>query len=89
MQVLCKGTQFEADFHCEVCGQGFALFWERATREERAQAIQEIQETMRRHHLASPAADAHPQSGFLVPEWNGPIAFSGAAILGNAPAWAL
>ncbi len=89
MQVLCKGTQVEADFHCDVCGQGFALFWEKGTDEERAQALREIQETMRRHHLASPAANAHPQSGFLVPEWNGPIAFSGAAILGNAPLWAL
>ena len=89
MQVLCKGTQLEADFHCDVCGQGFALFWERATREERAQALQQIQETMRRHHLHSSDADAHPQSGFLVPEWDGPIAFSGAAILGNAPSWAL
>lgn len=89
MQVLCKGTKVEADFHCDVCGQGFALFWERTTREERAQALQEIQETMRRHHLHSSDADAHPQSGFLVPEWNGPIASSGAAILGNAPSWAL
>ena len=89
MQVLCKGTEIEPDFHCQVCGQGFALFWERATREERARAMEEIQETMRRHHLASPDADAHPQSGFLVPEWNGLIAFSGAAIRGNAPAWAL
>jgi hypothetical protein len=24
-----------------------------------------------------------------VPEWNGPIAASGAAILGHAPTWAL
>lgn len=89
MQVLCKGTQVEAEIHCAVCGQGFALFWERATREERAQALEEIQKTMQRHHQLSPDADAHPQTGFLVPEWNGPIAFSGAAILGNAPAWAL
>lgn len=52
MQVLCKGTKIEADYHCEVCGQGFALFWERATHEERAQALKEIQASMRHHHLA-------------------------------------
>ena len=89
MQVLCKGTESEADFQCEVCGQGFALFWERAAGGERAQGIEEIRKTLRHHHRVSPDAKVHPQSGFLVPEWNGPIAFSGAAILGNAPAWAL
>jgi hypothetical protein len=32
---------------------------------------------------------AHPLAGFLVPDWDGPIAYSGAALLGNAPPWAL
>jgi hypothetical protein len=89
MQVLCKGTQENADVHCEICGMGFVLFWERQSPSERAQGLAEIQETLRQHHRASNWPEAHPERSFLVPRWDGPIAFSGAAILGNAPAWAL
>ena len=89
MQVLCKATQDNADVHCEICGSGFVLFCERQSPSERAQAVAEIQETLRQHHRASAWPEAHPERSFLVPRWDGPIAFSGAAILGNAPAWAL
>jgi len=56
---------------------------------ERAEALRQIDNTLRLHHLNGVGADVHPRKGFLVPEWNGPIAFSGAAILGSAPVWAL
>ena len=89
MQVLCKGTSGNAECSCPICGQGFVMFWERQSRGERAEALREIQEAMRRHHRSAPGPDAHPQGGFLVPEWNGPMAYSGAAILGHAPTWEL
>ena len=89
MQVLCKGTTGNAECNCCVCGQGFVMFWERQSRSERAEALREIQETLRRHHRMHAGPGAHPQGGFLVPEWSGSLACSGAAILGNAPVWDL
>jgi hypothetical protein len=65
------------------------MFWERQSRMERAEALREIQKVLLSHHRTSPGTQVHPTTGFLVPEWNGPIAFSGAAILGHAPTWAL
>ena len=89
MQVLCKSSNEQVETHCTVCGQGFALYWERQSKVERAQALGEIEKTLRSHHAKIAGPEAHPTRGFLVPEWTGPIAFSGAAILGNAPSWAL
>jgi hypothetical protein len=89
MQVLCKTSSEHAETSCSVCGQGFALYWERQTKTERAQALKEIEKTLRSHHYNQSGPEAHPTRGFLVPEWKGPVAFSGAAILGNAPTWAL
>ncbi|HTX77391.1 MAG TPA: hypothetical protein VMD29_14365 [Terracidiphilus sp.] len=89
MQVLCKATSHAADVCCSVCGQGFAVYWERTTKMERVQALSEIGKTLRAHHQDKSGPEAHPQRGFLVPELRGPIAFSGAAVVGNAPSWAL
>ena len=89
MQVLCKVTSSAADVCCSVCGQGFALYWERQTRTERAQAIREIGRTLRGHHSSKSGPEAHPQRGFLVQEGTGTVPFSGAAVTGNAPPWAL
>ncbi len=89
MQVLCKRSNNAVETSCSVCGQGFVLFWERQTKMEKAAAMREVAKTLRGHHNLNDGPGAHPDRGFLVPEWNGPIAFSGAAILGNAPSWAL
>lgn len=89
MQVLCKSSNEHAEICCSVCGQGFALYWERPSKTERALALKEIEKTLRSHHSRIAGPEAHPTRGFLVPEWVGPVAFSGAAILGNAPTWAL
>ena len=89
MQVLCKSSKGAVETNCSVCGQGFVLFWERQTKMEKATALREIAKTLRSHHHRQDGPEAHPDRGFLVPEWNGPVAFSGAAILGSAPSWAL
>ena len=89
MQVLCKSSNEQPDTCCSVCGQGFVLFWERPTKTERAQALREVEKTIRSHHYNQAGPEAHPNRGFVVPEWKGRVAVSGAAILGNAPSWAL
>lgn len=88
MQVLLKSAENGVETRCSVCGQGFVMFWERQTKMERAEALREIETVLRKHHHAG-GSHVHPERGFLVPEWNGPVAYSGAAILGNAPTWAL
>jgi hypothetical protein len=89
MQVLLKSTDAEAETRCSICGQGFVMFWERQTKIERTETLRLVESTLRHHHQAGPGTEVHPVKGFLVPPWDGPIAFSGAAILGNAPVWAL
>lgn len=89
MQVLCKSTSQSPDLCCPVCGQGFVLFSDRQSKSERAYARREVTRALRGHHLQLPGPGAHPQRGFLVPHSSGSIASSGAAMLGNAPSWAL
>jgi hypothetical protein len=89
MQVVCKSSKDHAETSCSVCGQGFILFWERQTKMEKATALKEVAKTLRSHHSNQDGPEAHPGRSFLVPEWDGPIAYSGAAISGNAPSWAL
>ena len=89
MQVLLKSSDTAIETRCSVCGQGFAMFWERQTGKDHSQALREIEATLRHHHHVGAGPDVHPVKGSLVPAWDGPIAFSGAAILGNAPVWAL
>jgi hypothetical protein len=85
MQVLCKRSDENVEARCSVCGQGFTLYWERQTPAERVDALQKVNTALIAHHANKADAGVHPDAGFLVPSWNGNIAFSGAAILGNAP----
>jgi hypothetical protein len=89
MQVLLKSTEAAAETRCTICGQGFVMFWERQTKAERTESMRAVETALRHHHHAGGGPNVHPVKGFLVPAWDGPIAFSGAAILGNAPVWAL
>ena len=89
MQVLCKSTNGNAETYCCVCGQGFVMFWDRQSLTERKEAIKDIQKTLRHQHRSQGGKAAHPNGGFLVPEWKGSNSASGASILGQAPSWAL
>ncbi len=89
MQVLCRSSNEHADTCCSVCGQGFALYWERPTKIERAQAMREVQKTLRGHHYNQAGPEAHPQTGFVVPDSKVPVLISGTAMLGSVPSWAL
>jgi hypothetical protein len=89
MQVFCKSSNENAEAYCSVCGQGFSLYWERQTRTERAAALREIDKTLRQHHYDHAGREAHPERAFSVPEQSRFIGFSGAAVRGAAPSWAL
>jgi len=75
MQVLCKASNTASDVRCNVCGQGFLVYWTRSS--------------LREHHRQSDAPHAHPRMGFHLPEWHGEPQFSAAALIGGAPNWAV
>ena len=87
MQVLCKASNTASDVRCNVCGQGFLVYWTRTSAEERARRRDEIVETLRAHHEKNNAPSAHPAVAFNLPEWNGEPRLSAAALIGNAPTW--
>ncbi len=89
MQVLCKLSMTSNDVRCNVCGQGFLVYWERqATREEQDEVRQQVQLQLAEHHGTDDGPTAHPESAFNVPAWDGLAKFSCAALLGGAPEWA-
>ena len=42
MQVFCLATTEPADVQCKVCGQNYALYFERKLHEEREEAMQVV-----------------------------------------------
>lgn len=89
MQVLCKASNNASDIRCNICGQGFLVYWTRTSTTEQNFARDGIMHALRGHHKDVDSADAHPTSGFNVPEWGGEAHASAAALLGNAPAGAV
>lgn len=89
MQVLCKASNSASDVRCSVCGQGFLVYWTRTSVSERETKRAEILQALKDQHLTSDnSPNAHPSSGFHLPEWHGDARFSAAALLGGAPNWA-
>jgi hypothetical protein len=84
MQVLCKISDSASDVHCEICGQGFRVFWSRTAREEQQEALNKVRKALAAHHTGSTQANSHPSTSFNVPEWSGLPQFSGAAILSGS-----
>ena len=89
MQVLCKASNSASDIRCNICGQGFLVYWTTTSASDRADAREGILQALRGHHSSSEDASVHPKSGFNLPEWDGEAGSSAAALLGNAPEWAV
>jgi hypothetical protein len=90
MQVLCERSNTGNDVRCNVCGQGFLVYWERSSRAEREQARRDVIQALADHHEdLTTGHHSHPPTRFTVPSWSGDIRYSGAALLGGAPAYAL
>jgi hypothetical protein len=90
MQVLCERSNAGNDVRCAVCGQGFLVYWERSSRAERETARKDVVEAlMGQHEDMTSGHHAHPVARFTVPTWSGNPAYSGAALLGGATAYAI
>jgi hypothetical protein len=89
MQVLCKASNTVSDVRCEICGQGFLVYWSRPSESEQDATRLQVIQALEAHHTTSDAVDAHPRAGFNVPDWPGLARFSGAALLGGAESWSV
>lgn len=89
MQVLCKLSNTVSDVRCKVCGQGFLVYWSRSSRPEQEATRRQVVEALERHHSTTSSSQAHPRTGFNVPDWSGLARFSGAALLGGADNWSV
>jgi hypothetical protein len=86
MQALLRKSDEKHDLTCDVCGQGFLLYWSRPSSSEQQSMRATVQDELRQHHFGVPAdlsPAAHPASPFNVPSWEGSPQFSGAALLGG------
>lgn len=88
MQVLCKASNTQKDVTCKVCGQGFLVFWARASRSERERILSNLGDTLARHHAGNDSRHAHPQTGFTVPNWPAAASIPDAALFGGLQNWA-
>jgi len=88
MQVLCEMSMTSSDARCTVCGQGFAVYGKRLSKEEQELARRQVMDKLRSHHHSSDSPQAHPVTPFNVPDWDGLPKFSAAALLGAARPWA-
>jgi hypothetical protein len=65
------------------------VYWTRTATTEQSFARDGIMQALRGHHKDVDSADAHPTSGFNVPEWGGEAHASPVASLGNTRARAV
>jgi hypothetical protein len=82
MQILSKTDGRDVQTRCRVCGQGFVLFQGQELQMKHAEALKQIDATLRDHHRSDVLPDVHPEY-FLVPEWSVTPGFYGAAPLGG------
>ena len=89
MQVLCKVSDTVSDIRCEICGQGFRVYWSRTSQAEQDATRRHVVEALARQHSSSNSDQVHPRTGFNIPEWSGLPNFSAAALLGGAHNWSV
>jgi len=87
MQVLLRRSNFRQDIQCNVCGQGFRLYWELNSAAERATMRSIVLGELREHHSReqgdNKTATAHPVDLFRLPTWLGSPQFSRATLLAS------
>jgi hypothetical protein len=85
MQVLLRRSEFRQDIRCNVCGQGFRLYWELNSPSERATMRSIILGELRDHHSREQGDDktpsAHPFDLFRLPGWTGSPKFARKTLL--------
>ena len=69
MQVLIERSNVGSDVRCEVCGQGFIVYWDWASRQARMDARTLVMSALREHHEDETTGHhVHPDERFAIPE---------------------
>ena len=83
MQVLIRKSDIKQDVQCNVCGQGFRLYWERTSVVEQEATLNTVLDSLLQDHATDLTSAAHTDAPYTVPRWEGSPQFSGAALLGG------
>ena len=69
MQVLIERSNVGSDVRCEVCGQGFIVYWDWASRQARVAARTLVTGALREQHEdVTTGHHVHPEERFAIPE---------------------
>jgi len=86
MRVLCKASDVSSDVRCDVCGQGFTVYYPRTSPQTEAQVIVKVGAALQEHHRAcSPEIDAASEE-FHLAEWVSELTF-GTRLPGGKGGW--
>lgn len=80
MQVLIERSNVGSDVRCQVCGQGFIVYWDWASRQARVAAREVVMTALsEQHEDATTGHHVHPEERFAVPERRATPRVRGAA----------
>jgi hypothetical protein len=71
MRVICKKSMMGSDVRCQVCGQGFVVFWQGRVQVRQMERSLVLQHLRMQHDGVSNGAEAHPPAAFDVAIWDG------------------
>jgi len=71
MRVICKKSMMGNDVRCQVCGQGFVVFWQGRVQVRQLERKLVLQHLRMQHEHAGNGAEVHPAVAFDVLLWDG------------------
>ena len=71
MRVICKKSMMGDDVRCEVCGQGFVVFWQGRVQVRQLERQLVLDHLRMQHEQAGRGAKVHPAVAFDVLLWDG------------------
>jgi hypothetical protein len=88
MHVLLRKADTKPNVKCATCGQGFRVYWEPTSAEERSTMRAILTGGLKLQHETDRTAAAHPAGAFNLSCWGSSTEFAGTSLIG-APSRAL
>jgi hypothetical protein len=77
MRVLCKASDVSSDVRCDVCGQGFTVYYARTSPQGEAQVMANVAAALKDHHGSCAAGTGPGADEFHLAEWVSELTFGG------------
>ncbi len=71
MRVICKKSMMGNDVRCQVCGQGFVVFWQGRVQVRQLERQLVLDHLRMQHEQGGNGAEVHPAVAFDVLLWDG------------------